>query len=273
MDGAVSTHMLREDEITAIAADSRGIRKGDEKFEDPRGNQLFLDSINVRNSSEYGSAPDDVKVHGEVEDRSDSSCWRPELPPPALLDYLRILGSQRLQSDSGTCDENGKQLQDSLANCLSDSALVAVGILIEELTTEFMVSWRRKNFEATKHNTNTVNSVDEVYRGTSKRKAKRKASVLGTGPLGPVTKRALAMESRLQLKGAKFFPDQDGPEESKNSEGGENDSAAEASAGNPSSSVATGGSVLMTSALLRNRLEVRDLLHATFQQLRSTVAN
>jgi hypothetical protein len=206
MDSAVSTHMLREDQIEAIEPPKCGIRTGDRLAEDSRGNQMFLDSLDVGNSSEYIRAPDEAHDSRRPEDKSSSSCWRPELPPPGLLDYIRILASQRLQRECGVPDENVGQPPEALAYCLSSSALVAIGILIEELTGEFMVSWRQKHYESTMMDRETVNSVDEIFTG---KKAKREASnVRGKGPLGPVSLRSLTVEAKLQLKGAKFFSDQ-----------------------------------------------------------------
>lgn len=269
MNSAVSTHMLREDQIDLIEQPTIGIHSGDRLAEDPRGNQMFLDSTNVGIGSEYTRAPDEINHIRNPEDVSSSSCWRPELPPPALLDYIRILASQRLQRECGIPDENGEQPPEALAYSLGSSALVAIGVLIEELTGEFMVSWRQKHFESKKSDRSTIDSVDDIYTGKN---AKRAASnVAGTGPLGPVSLRALTVEARLQLRGAKFFSDQDLKDEEKNEEedcyfrvsstrvhrkskrsikAAANKARANAKRARPR------GFDTVTSSLLRNRLEV-----------------
>lgn len=206
MDSAVSTHMLRQDQADAIGPTKSGIGTGDRLAEDPRGNQMFLDSLDVGNSNEYTRAPDQSHDIRSPEDKSSSSCWRPELPPPALLDYIRILASQRLQRECGVPDEAVGQPPEALAFCLSSSALVAIGVLIEELTGEFMISWRQKHFESTMKDKETIDSVDDIF--TGKRTRRDDSSVTGSGPLGPVSLRALTVEAKLQLKGAKFFSDQ-----------------------------------------------------------------
>lgn len=272
MESAVSTHMLREDQIEAIERPRYGIHKGDRLAEDPRGNQMFLDSLDIGNSNEYFRAPDEAHGSHSAEDKSSSSGWRPELPPPALLDYIRTLASQRLQQECGVPDENVGQPPEALAYCLSSSALVAIGVLIEELTGEFMVSWRKRYFESTVMDRATVDSVDDVFTG---KKAKREASnVIGKGPLGPVSLRALTVEAKLQLKGAKFFSDQ-APVESEESKTEEvmvdtvrkvyrcserklnsMKRAAERAARKMRKKARPTGPDTVTPALLRNRLEV-----------------
>ena len=233
MNSAVAAQTMREDEIALIPKVVRGmIRHGDWRDEDPRGNNLFLDSMDVGQNSEYERAPDDISKLGEEQDCSDSTCWRPELPSTVLLDYLRTLASQRFQSDYGKPSdsdsvqhsssgveeqpvaelpqnsfENGDHKPDALAYSLSSSGLVAIGILFEELTAEFMESWKRRHHEAASNCENTVQSIDDLYTGKKRRRKKNIHTPVGRGPLGPVSLRALAIEARLQLKGAKFFSD------------------------------------------------------------------
>lgn len=231
MNSAVAAQTMREDEIALIPKVVGVIRHGDWRDEDPRGNNLFLDSMDVGQNSEYEHAPDDIIKRGDEQDCSDSTCWRPELPSPLLLDYLRTLASQRFQSDYGKTRDseqhsssdveeqpagelrqdysgNEDHKPDPLAYSLSSSAIVAVGILFEELTAEFMESWKRRHHEAT-GKCESVQSIDDLYTGKKRRRKRNIRKHTGGGPIGPLSIRALAIEARLQLKGAKFFSDDD----------------------------------------------------------------
>ena len=299
------------------------------------GNKMFIDSLSVCINSEYDDTTDPDASGGAGVgdggddllglDRSDSSCWRPELPPSELLDYIRMIASKRIQTDSESAQGGGmggesangvderreqnserndkrkgkrKREQegkrgvaegdvDSMVASLSGSALVAVGVLVEELTRELIVTWRKIHAEAMKNkrlraryqencgknndnknnfkdNTNNVNNVNST--NNSKNTSDAQKSITAA-PLGPATKRAVRIEARLQLQGANFaFIDEsvngsrgksvnDSMGKSVNEYGDESVGGGEAENDERMSGQVTNDRV--TPELLRNRLEVQ----------------
>ena len=262
MESAVTTHMLRHDQIKGITSPnltSDKILRGDAKAEDPRGNQMFIDSLDVSQCDEYERSPNIVKTPGETVNGGDSSCFRPELPPTALLDYLRLLASHRMQSESGRPDDLQGISKDPLAQSFSSSALVAMGVIVEELTAEMLISWRRKHYEANRDCRKSVNSVDDIFSGACKRKNMGDTAVKSVGPLGPPSIRALTIEARLQLKGAKFFSNQDKPKVPVRDRNGRRYSLKKAAKLlKEAQTKRILGPDVVTPALLKNRLEVNE---------------
>ena len=263
MESAVATHMLRHDQIKEITSSNLTndkILRGDAKAEDPRGNQMFIDSLGISQCDEYERSPNIVKTPGETVNGGDSSCFRPELPPTALLDYLRLFASFRMQSESGRPDNHQGSSQDPLAQSFSSSALVAMGVIVEELTAAMLISWRRKHHEANRDCRKSVNSVDDIFSGACKRKNMENTAEKSVGPLGPPSIRALTIEARLQLKGAKFFSNQNKPKLPVRDRNGKRYSLKKAAKLlKEAQTKRILGPDVVTPALLKNRLEVNEV--------------
>lgn len=275
MESAVATNMLRHDQVKEIASSnvtSDKSRRGDAKAEDPRGNQMYIDSADISQCDEYERSPNIVKIAGETVNGGDSSCFRPELPPTALLDYLRLLASHRMQSETGRPDDLSETSQDPLALSFSSSALVAMGVLVEELTGEMLISWRRKHYEANRGDRKSVNSVHDIFTGICNRDEIGNIAEKSVGPFGPPTIRGLTIEAKLQLKGAKFFSNQNKSSPPLRDRNGKRYSLKKAA---KMLKVAQSRRILgpdvATPALLKNRLEVGSVypmcLHMIFLML------
>jgi hypothetical protein len=210
------------------------------------GEKMISDADTVDVDCEYEGTTSNIYLkNGTVGNIGDSSCWRPELPSAALLDYLRTIAHRRHQQEIRKNyleeDDNVKEnLSDSLSSSFSASAIVAVGIIVEELSREMMVSWgsrtaKTKMTQANEGHCNSDGDLNDASSGGSKRNEnkRRKRTDVGTGPLGLLSKRTLKIEARLQLQGALFRL----PSTSSESFGDEKIS-------------------FVTPALLRNRLEV-----------------
>ena len=236
MEGAVSTKMPYKDENKSwdpLLREDKENRASDGVGSDPIGDKLYIDAASVTINAEYETDIDNpLGDDGLGQDKSDSSCWRPELPPTALLEYITSIATQRflaemkspsVLSSVGSKNQNLHKLRKEvkcLENSLSSSALVAVGILVEELTRECIVSWSRKNQDAmqlkrterSSKNRDAPESSNYEDNGNrsdaAKLGEKRKFdNIIGTGPLGPVTNRSIRIEARLQLQGAIFKPE------------------------------------------------------------------
>lgn len=242
MEGAVSTNIPYKDEHKSrdvSLKEDKEDRASDGVGSDPLGDKLYVDAASVTINSEYETDIDNpLGDDGLGQDKSDSSCWRPELPPTALLEYIKTMATQRflielkspsgLSSVVGNMNDNLEKSQKEvkcLEHSFGSSALVAIGILIEELTRECIVSWSKRNYDAIKlmnkitkreqrkipKNSNFDDSDNRLSVLENSAKVggeKRKINdIIGTGPLGPVTSKSLRIEARLQLQGAKFKPD------------------------------------------------------------------
>ena len=310
MEGAVSTKMPYKDENKTwdpLLREDKENRASDGVGSDPLGDKLYIDAASVTINAEYETDVDNpLGDDGLGQDKSDSSCWRPELPPTALLEYIKSIATQRfiaemkspsLLSTAGSKNQNLHELKKEvkcLENSLSSSALVAVGILVEELTRECMVSWSRKNQDATQlkrikrssknrsipeiSNSEDSGNISEVANLSEVIGEKRKIDdVIGTGPLGPVTKRSIRIEARLQLQGAIFKPDLSDSNSDDDDDGdddeGERDSDKHVLNKGRNKDQRGGNSrendkiKYVTSSLLRNRLEVRFIFEHSWQHL------
>jgi DNA-nicking Smr family endonuclease len=107
------------------------------------------------------------------------------------------MARQRHQKEIETANSNGyvdeTQCLESLDNVFSSSALVSLGVLVEELTKECMISWEERNALDW--------SKEESY---IRREFK-------AGPLSLLSQRNVQIEARLQLQGASFEQSKEGP--------------------------------------------------------------
>ena len=278
---------------------------------DDQGNKMYIDAAAVCINAEYECNIDESIGKDMLGiDRSDSSCWRPQLPPPALLDYIKLIASKRLQlhaklnaekmNQDDNDDDNGKYPPknfNDLEHALSGSALVAVGILIEELTRDLMVSWNKRNYEANKNyntqpkekgsNRSTTsssqskssdhprssesddendndneNEIDVSETNSSGNLKRNFHDFNGAGPLGPVSRKNIRIEARLQLQGALFKTQSDKSNKSVKAEKLKKIELEKLIGGKGRNQEVDPGPSVVTAVLLRNRLEVSKFLHA-----------
>mmetsp|Transcript_15985 Transcript_15985/g.15346 ORF Transcript_15985/g.15346 Transcript_15985/m.15346 type:complete len:322 (+) Transcript_15985:243-1208(+) len=203
MDSAIAAHMISNDQQNRNHSDKtirkyRGSKYGaDSTLSDFQGDQLFRDAASLFADSERtgsGSSLDDNSV--VKTDKPDSSCVRPEMPSATLLNHLRKKARHRHQqeieianSKEGINEE--AQSLESLNFAFSSSALVSLGVLVEELTREYMVSWEERN------------ALD--------RNKENNCSSHTAGPLNKLSQRTVEIEARLQLRGALFETSEEAP--------------------------------------------------------------
>jgi hypothetical protein len=203
MDSAIAAHIISNDRENRNHSDKtirkyRGSNYGaDSTPTDFQGNQLFRDAASLFADSERTGNGSSVGNKSDIKtDKPDSSCVRPEMPSAILLNYLRKKARQRHQQEIEIA--NSKEEIDEESQCLeslnfafSSSALVSLGVLVEELTREYMVSWEERN--------------------ASDRSKENNRRSHTAGPLSVLSQRTLEIEARLQLRGALFETSEEDP--------------------------------------------------------------
>lgn len=218
MNSAVAAHMIpnyqenRNHLEKSMKGSGRFTYGVDSAMADVQGNQLFIDADSLFADSEAIRSRSAVDNDHELRTaKPDSSCVRPEIPSTVLLNYLRNMAVHRHRQELKNYSKEGVNEEDhcpqSLAFAFSSTALVALGVLVEELTRECMVSWEERNdLDRNKLGKRLDTSKENVDR---ERKDKELKSSIG--PLSVLSERTLQIEARLQLQGASFKNSEEDP--------------------------------------------------------------